>query len=109
MSQPGPVVRPLSQTVRLGHSSYWPAREGRDTQSGGSPPPPHSSMVSFERKMAESTFTRTRMGGSKGLDQGRPKVHGERQWRRLAWASGALAPNVFFCSPGQFSLNNIIH
>ena len=39
--------------------------------------PLHSSMVSFKRKMAKSTFTRTRLGGSKGLDQGRPKVHGD--------------------------------
>ncbi|XP_010771758.1 ADP-ribosylation factor-binding protein GGA1-like [Notothenia coriiceps] len=37
----GPVG-PLSQTVRLGHASYRLAREGRDTQSGGSPPPQRS-------------------------------------------------------------------
>ncbi|XP_010788500.1 gamma-glutamyl hydrolase-like, partial [Notothenia coriiceps] len=37
----GPVG-PLSQTVRLGHASYRLAWEGRDTQSGGSPPPQRS-------------------------------------------------------------------
>ena len=59
--------------------------------------PLHSSIVSFERKMAKSTFTRTSLGVSKGLDQGRPKVHGERTHhlrdlktsiRRVLWGAG---------------------